>query len=140
MASKICQEMMFILNGVPYTGHTLWVKMYCFNLFAFSRPEEQTSMTNHGVEGSLSVVSADVIKELDEKICLHSNFTIYQLSEHFRNLSGTVLYHTFTEKLVCWKFWAQWVPTMFWIMRSLTNAKLKKYMFNVFASRIFIPP
>ncbi|GBN94508.1 hypothetical protein AVEN_271578-1, partial [Araneus ventricosus] len=46
-----------------------------------------------------SVMSADLIKEIDEKIRLLRNFTISQLSEHLPNISRTVLYETVSGKL-----------------------------------------
>ncbi|GBM19106.1 hypothetical protein AVEN_135595-1 [Araneus ventricosus] len=46
-----------------------------------------------------SIVSADLIKEIDEKIRLLRNFTITQLSEHLPSISRTVLYETVTGKL-----------------------------------------
>ncbi|GBN04732.1 hypothetical protein AVEN_225484-1 [Araneus ventricosus] len=62
--------------------------------------------------GRPSVVSADLIKEIDEKIRLLRYFTISQLSECLRNISRTVLYETVTGKLGYRKFCARWVPKM----------------------------
>ncbi|GBO18322.1 hypothetical protein AVEN_87550-1, partial [Araneus ventricosus] len=62
--------------------------------------------------GRPSVVSADLIKEIDEKIRLLRNFTIFQLSEHLPNIYRTVLYETVTGKLGYRKFCARWVPKM----------------------------
>ncbi|GBO24491.1 hypothetical protein AVEN_128788-1 [Araneus ventricosus] len=62
--------------------------------------------------GRPSVVSADLIKKIDEKIRLLRNFTIFHISEHLPNISRTVLYETVTGKLGYRKFCARWVPKM----------------------------
>ncbi|GFV05780.1 histone-lysine N-methyltransferase SETMAR [Trichonephila clavipes] len=72
----------------------------------------RTNIHEESRSGRTSVVSADLIKEIDEEIRLLRNFTISQLSEHFPNISRTVLYETVTGKLGYWKFCARWVPKM----------------------------
>ena len=57
----------------------------------------------------LSIVNVDLIKEIDEKICLLRNFTICQLSEHFPNISLTALYEAIMGKLGYRKVCARWV-------------------------------
>ncbi|GBN43872.1 hypothetical protein AVEN_29715-1 [Araneus ventricosus] len=72
----------------------------------------RTNIHNESRSGRPSVVNADLIKEIDEKIRLLRNFTISQLSEHLPNISRTVLYETVTGKLGYRKFCARWVPKM----------------------------
>ncbi|GFX41139.1 histone-lysine N-methyltransferase SETMAR [Trichonephila clavipes] len=70
----------------------------------------RTNIHEESRSGRTFVVSADLIKEIDEKIRLLRNFTISQLSEHFPNISWTVLCATVTRKLGYRKFCARWVP------------------------------
>ncbi|GBL54731.1 hypothetical protein AVEN_182211-1 [Araneus ventricosus] len=56
----------------------------------------RTNIHDESRSGRPSVLSADLIKEIDEKIRLLRNFTITQLSEHLPNISRTVLYKTVT--------------------------------------------
>ncbi|GBM57206.1 Histone-lysine N-methyltransferase SETMAR [Araneus ventricosus] len=72
----------------------------------------RTNIHDESRSGRPSVVSADLIKEIDEKIRLLRNFTITQLSEHLPNISRTVLYETVAGKLGYRKFCARWVPEM----------------------------
>ncbi|GBM28212.1 Histone-lysine N-methyltransferase SETMAR [Araneus ventricosus] len=72
----------------------------------------RTDIHDESRSGRPSVVSADLIKEIDEKIRLLRNFTITQLSEHLPNISRTVLFETVTGKLGYRKFCARWVPKM----------------------------
>ncbi|GBM51790.1 Histone-lysine N-methyltransferase SETMAR [Araneus ventricosus] len=72
----------------------------------------RTNIHDESRSGRPSVVSADLIKEIDEKIRLLRNFTISQLSEHRPNISRTVSYETVTGKLGYRKFCARWVPKM----------------------------
>ncbi|GFX55296.1 histone-lysine N-methyltransferase SETMAR [Trichonephila clavipes] len=72
----------------------------------------RTNIHEESRSGRTSVVSADLIKEIDEKIRLLRNFISSQLSEHFTNISRTVLYETVTGKLGYRKFCARWVPKM----------------------------
>ncbi|GFX44862.1 uncharacterized protein C05D11.1 [Trichonephila clavipes] len=72
----------------------------------------RTNIHEESQSGRTSVVSADLIKEIDEKIRLLRNFTISQLSEHFPNISRTILYETVMGKLGYRKFCARWVPKM----------------------------
>ncbi|GBM54313.1 hypothetical protein AVEN_211301-1 [Araneus ventricosus] len=72
----------------------------------------RTNIHDESRSGRPSVVSADLIKEIDKKIRLFRNFTIIQFSEHLPNISQTVLYETVTGKLGYWKFCARWVPKM----------------------------
>ncbi|GBO24674.1 Histone-lysine N-methyltransferase SETMAR, partial [Araneus ventricosus] len=74
--------------------------------------DRRTNIHDVSRNGRPSVVSADLIKEIDEKIRLLRNFTITQLSEHLPNISRTVLYETVTGKLGYRKFCARWVPKM----------------------------
>ncbi|GBM15858.1 hypothetical protein AVEN_260133-1 [Araneus ventricosus] len=64
----------------------------------------RTNIHDESRSGRLSVVSADLIKEINEKIRLLRNFTISQLSEHLPNISRIVLYETVTGKLGYRKF------------------------------------
>ncbi|GBM79214.1 hypothetical protein AVEN_60862-1 [Araneus ventricosus] len=66
--------------------------------------DRRTNIHDESQSGRPSVVSADLIKEIDEKIRLLRNFTITQLSEHLPNISRTVLYETVTGKLGYRKF------------------------------------
>ncbi|GBN91902.1 hypothetical protein AVEN_137781-1 [Araneus ventricosus] len=72
----------------------------------------RTNIHDESRSGRPSVVNADLIKEIDEKIRLLRNFTISQLSEHLPNISRTVLYEAVTGKLGYRKFCARWVPKM----------------------------
>ncbi|GBO26194.1 hypothetical protein AVEN_213794-1 [Araneus ventricosus] len=72
----------------------------------------RTNIHDESRSGRPSVVSADLIKEIDKKIRLFRNFTFIQLSEHLPNNSQTVLYETVTGKLGYRKFCARWVPKM----------------------------
>ncbi|GFX48095.1 HTH_48 domain-containing protein [Trichonephila clavipes] len=67
----------------------------------------RTNIHEESRSGKASVVSADLIKKIDEKIRLLLNFTISQLSEHFSNISRIFLYETVTEKLGYRKFCAR---------------------------------
>ncbi|GFX29397.1 histone-lysine N-methyltransferase SETMAR [Trichonephila clavipes] len=62
--------------------------------------------------GKPSEVSADLLKEIDEKIRLFCNFTISQLSEHYPNISLTVLYEKVMGALGYRKFCVRWIPKM----------------------------
>ncbi|GFU64742.1 uncharacterized protein TNCV_876651 [Trichonephila clavipes] len=72
----------------------------------------RTNIHEESRSGRTSVVSANLIIAIDEKNRLLHNFTISQLSEHFPNISRTVLYETVTGKLGYRKFCARWVPKM----------------------------
>ncbi|GBM04537.1 hypothetical protein AVEN_197934-1 [Araneus ventricosus] len=72
----------------------------------------RTNIHDESRSGRPSVVNADLMKEINEKIRLLRNFTITQLSEHLPNISRTVLYETVTLKLGYRKFCARWVPKM----------------------------
>ncbi|GBM27855.1 hypothetical protein AVEN_66406-1 [Araneus ventricosus] len=74
--------------------------------------DERTNIHDESRSGRLSVVSADLIKEIDEKIRLLRNFTNSQLSEHLPNISRTVLYETVKRKLGYRKFCSRWVRKM----------------------------
>ncbi|GBO36303.1 hypothetical protein AVEN_272950-1 [Araneus ventricosus] len=80
--------------------------------WVFFFKDGRTNIHDESRSGRPSVVSADLIKEIDEKIRLFRNFTITQLSEHLPNISLTVLYETVTGKLGCRKFCARCVPKM----------------------------
>ncbi|GBM70470.1 hypothetical protein AVEN_188217-1 [Araneus ventricosus] len=58
----------------------------------------RTNIHDESRSGRPSVVSADLTKEINEKIHLLRNFTISQLLEHLPNISRTVLYETVTGK------------------------------------------
>ncbi|GBN74832.1 hypothetical protein AVEN_137482-1 [Araneus ventricosus] len=72
----------------------------------------RTNIHDESRSGRPSVVSADLIKEIDEKFHLLHNFTISQLSEHLSNIFRTDLYETVKGKLGYRKFCARWVPKM----------------------------
>ncbi|GBL94849.1 Histone-lysine N-methyltransferase SETMAR [Araneus ventricosus] len=74
--------------------------------------DRRTNIHDESRSGRPSVVSADLMKKIDEKIRLLRNFTITQLSEHLPNISRTILYETATGKLGYRKFCARWVPKM----------------------------
>ncbi|GFX12267.1 histone-lysine N-methyltransferase SETMAR [Trichonephila clavipes] len=62
--------------------------------------------------GRPSVVSADLIKEIVEKILFFCNYTILELSQQFPNIYRTVLYETVKTTLGYWKFCTRFVPQM----------------------------
>ncbi|GBN77763.1 hypothetical protein AVEN_200635-1 [Araneus ventricosus] len=74
--------------------------------------DRRTNIHDESRSGRPSVVSADLMKEIDEKFRLLRNFTITQLSEHLPNISRTILYETATGKLGYRKFCARWVPKL----------------------------
>ncbi|GBM73958.1 hypothetical protein AVEN_29620-1 [Araneus ventricosus] len=94
--------------------------------------DRRTNIHDESQSGRPSVVNADLIKEIDEKIRLLRNFTIFQLSEHLPNLSRTVLYETVTGKLGYRKFCARWVPKMITeIHKNQSNGRWLRISFPV---------
>ncbi|GBN74721.1 hypothetical protein AVEN_6708-1 [Araneus ventricosus] len=94
--------------------------------------DRRTNIHDESRSGRPSVVSTDLMKEIDEKIRLLSNCTITQLSEHLPNISRTVLYETATGKLGYWKFCARWVPKMLTeIHKNQSNGRCLKISFPV---------
>jgi hypothetical protein len=59
--------------------------------------------------GRPSVVSDDLVQNIDQKICERRRFTISELSCEFANISRTVLYAIITDRLGYHKFCARWV-------------------------------
>jgi hypothetical protein len=64
------------------------------------------------VVGWPSVVSADLIQSVNQKICERWGFTISELLCKFPQISHTVLYDIITVWLGYHRFCARWVPKM----------------------------
>ncbi|GFV85502.1 uncharacterized protein TNCV_3773261 [Trichonephila clavipes] len=94
----------------------------------FSIQVRRTNIHEESWSGRPSVVSANLLNEIDENFPLLRNFTIFQLSERFSNISRTVLYETVTRTLGYWKFCALWVSQMLTEIHktSRTDAALEK--------------
>jgi hypothetical protein len=62
--------------------------------------------------GQPSVVSDDLVQNVDQKSCERWCFTISELPCEFQKISCTVLYEIITFSLGYHKFCARWVPKM----------------------------
>jgi hypothetical protein len=72
----------------------------------------RTNVHNEKRNGRPSVVSDDLVQNVDQKICERRCFTISVFSCKSPQISRTVLYEIFTVRLGYHKFCAEWVPKM----------------------------
>jgi hypothetical protein len=71
-----------------------------------------TNVHNEERSGWSSVVSGELVQNVDQNICERQHFAILELSCEFPQISWSVLYEIITVGLGCHKFCAKWVPKM----------------------------
>jgi hypothetical protein len=78
-------------------------------------------MMKSGVIGRPSVVSDDLVRSVDQKICERRRFTISEFSCEFPQISYTLLYETITVRLGCHKFCARWFRKSLRLVQNTEN-------------------
>jgi hypothetical protein len=69
----------------------------------------RTNVHDEEQRGQPSVVSDDLVKSVDQKICVRRRLTTSEFSCEFPHISRTVLYEIITDRLGYHKFCARWV-------------------------------
>ena len=72
----------------------------------------RTNVHDEEKSGRPSIVTDDLVAEVDEKIRENRRFTITELSQCFPQVSQTLLFEIVTQKLGYHKFFARWVPKL----------------------------
>ena len=72
----------------------------------------RTNVHDEERSGRPSIVNADLIRLVDERVRADRRFTISQICESFPQISRTLLYKVITEDLGYRKFCARWVPKL----------------------------
>jgi hypothetical protein len=102
-----CVLRLIIPPAVVY-GHNVTsegtVRQWC-RLFKDGR----TNVHDEERSGRLCVVSDDLVRSVDQKICERRCFTISELSCEFPHTLRTVLYEIITDRLGYRKFWSRFV-------------------------------
>jgi hypothetical protein len=81
----------------------------------------RTNVHNEERSGWPSVVSDDIVQNIDQKICERQHFKFSKFSCEFPQVSHTVLYEIITVRLGYHKFWATCVPKMLTSAHSITE-------------------
>jgi transposase len=71
--------------------------------------DQRTNVHDEERSGQPSVVSDDLVKEVDQKNCERWHFTISELLCEFTHISRTVLYDIITDGLGYHNFCSRWV-------------------------------
>jgi hypothetical protein len=79
----------------------------------------RTNLHDEERSGRPSVVSDDLVQNVDQKICERRRFTVSELSCEFSQISRTVLKETFTVRLGYHKFCARWFPKMLTVAHKM---------------------
>ncbi|KAJ4436716.1 hypothetical protein ANN_16848 [Periplaneta americana] len=72
----------------------------------------RTNIHDEERSGRLSIMNADLIRLVDERVRANRRFTMSELSEDFPQISRTLLNKVITEDLGYWKLSARWVPKL----------------------------
>jgi hypothetical protein len=72
----------------------------------------RTNVHDEEQRGRPSLVSDDLVQNVDQKMYERRHFTISELSYEITQISGTVLYEVIAVRLGCHKLCARWVPIM----------------------------
>lgn len=70
----------------------------------------RTNVHDEDRSGRPSVVNDELVNRVNEKIRENRRFTISELSEHFTEISRSLVHEIVTEKLGYHKFCARWIP------------------------------
>jgi histone-lysine N-methyltransferase SETMAR len=84
--------------------------------------EGRTNVHNDDRSGRPSLVTANLLDQVNEKILENRRFTMSELSTHFPHISRSLLHKIITEHLQYHKLCARWVPKM------LTDDHKSKHM------------
>jgi transposase len=87
----------------------------------------RTNAQDEERSGRQSVVSDDLVQNVDPEICERQRFTISELSYEFRQISLTVLHQIITVRIGYHEFCATWV------LKMLTGAHKKQRIVSVLA-------